>query len=205
MIKSVIFDIGGVVVMEPHDSWKNIFSEIGPSVGIPADRLVLEFQNNIDAIQNGSITLLDFYRNLVKVTRKNIKPENLLKKHLEIYMKLSGRYDQDVLGLIKKLRQKFLVACFTNIEPELVKLHRERGLFDCFDRAFISTEMGMRKPDPEACRHVIKELGIRLAEGIFIDNNKEYVDVAEKMGLKGITYTGVHALLKKLPDYSVNV
>lgn len=199
MIKALMFDIGGVVVIEPHDSWKNIFSELGPPAGINPRVLVSEFLSSMKSVQTGNMTLLEFYRKFTG------SPESLVKKHLEIYMKLSGRYDPEMLGLIKKLKRKFVVACFTNTEPELTGLHRKRGLFARFDRAFISTEMGLRKPDAAAYRHVIKELGISPEEGVFIDNSGENVNAAEKAGLHGIIYTDMSKLKKDLLRCGVNI
>ncbi len=206
MIKAIIFDIGGVVVIEPHDSWKNIFSKLGPLVGISIDTLISKFKDNMVPLQTGKITLLDFYKNLIENTNRNdLTPEKLLRKHLELYKKLSGHYDTNLINLIQKLKQNFKVACFTNTEVEIAEFHRERGLFNYFHRVFISTEIGLRKPNPKAYEHVIKELGIKPAEGIFIDNNREYVDAAEKVGLRGIVYVNIQKLAKELSKQSIIV
>ena len=206
MIKAIIFDIGGVIIIEPHDSWKIIFSELGPSIGISTDTLISNFKSNEHSIQIGSITLLDLYRKLLKtLNRDDIEPEVLLQGHIALYNKISGKYDTKLIDIIKKLRQKFKVACFTNTEVEIALLNKERELFDCFDQIFISTEMGLRKPNPESYQYVIDKLKVKPGEAIFIDNNKEYVDAAEECGIKGILYKNVEGLVKELAKYSVDV
>ena len=206
MIKAIIFDIGGVIIIEPHDSWKIIFSELGPSMGISPDILISNFKNNEHDIQIGRITLLDFYRKLLKtLNRDDIEPEVLLQGHITLYNKVSGKYDKKLIGIIKKLRQKFKVACFTNTEVEIALLNKKRGLFNYFDQIFISTEMGLRKPNPESYRYVVNAIEIEPDEAIFIDNNKEYVDAAEECGIKGILYKNVEGLVKELAKYSIDV
>lgn len=206
MIKAIIFDVGGVVVIEPIDSWKDIFSELGPIIDINIDILISKFKNDMIPLQTGNITLLDFYKNLIESTNRNdLIPENLLKKHLEIYKKLSGRYDTKIISLIKKLKHNLIVACFTNTETEIAEFHRKRWMFNYFHHVFISTEMGLRKPNIEAYEYVTKKLGIKSSECIFIDNNKEYVEAAEKIGLKGIVYVNIDKLIEELSKYSVKV
>lgn len=197
--------MGGVIIIEPHDSWKDIFSELGPSTGINPSVLMSGFKNNEHDIQTGHITLLDFYRRLLKtLNRDDIEPEELLRRHIGLYNKVSGNYDTRLISLIQRLRKNFIVACFTNTETEIALLNKEKGLFNYFDRVFISTDMGLRKPNPESYKYVIHALGIKPAEAVFIDNNKDYVDAAEGVGLKGIFYKDVDQLIQDLANFSVS-
>src|SRR3989338_651933 len=170
MIRAIIFDIGGVLIIEPHDSWRDIFSQIGPSAGIDTETLISGFKNSEHDIQTGKMPLLDFYAKLLRSMKIPGDPEDLLKRHIESYNKISGKINTDLIKLIQNLRQEFKIACFTNTEAEIALLNKKRVLFDSFDRVFISTDMGLRKPDPQSYRHVIKELAIEPEEGVFIDN-----------------------------------
>ena len=205
MVKAIIFDMGGVLIIEPHDSWKDIFHQIAPPAGMDPEALISGFKSNEHDIQTGRVTLLDFYTQFLKNLKLTANPEDLLKRHIELYNQVSGKINADLVKIIQNLRQRFKTACFTNTEVEIASLNKERGLFNNFDRVFISTEMGMRKPDHRSYMYVIKELAIRPEEGVFIDNNKAYVDAAEEVGLNGITYKNNSQLIQELSVYSVRV
>ena len=202
MIKTIIFDLGGVIILEPHDSWKTFLPKMAAMFGIDSDVLASEFINNRVRLQTGKMTLLDLFKKISSVSGRQTDPKDLLQKYLELYKEsCGGEYDMKLLDIVHKLRRKFKVACFTNIEIEIAEFHRQKGLFNNFDYAFVSTEMGMRKPDLVSFQYVIKKLGINPSEGIFIDNHKAYVTGAKKAGLNGIVYTKREKLIKDLSKF----
>lgn len=48
----------------------------------------------------------------------------------------------------------------------------------------------MKKPQPEAFRHVLKDLGIKASEAVIFDNTQSNIDGAEKLGIKGFVFKG---------------
>lgn len=203
MYKAIIFDIGGVIVIEPHDSWKGILDEVGRAFGIDPSVLVSGFKENEAPIQKGEMTLLCFYKNMAeKLGRKDLDAQQLLDKHLEVYS-INNLYDKEMLKLIESLKEKFVVACLSNMEPEMVEYHRRKGLMERFAKCFISTEMGVRKPDTNIYQKAVEGLGIQAREAVFIENNKEYVDVANRMGIKGVLFEGLEKLKADLGSLGV--
>ncbi|KAJ5507004.1 HAD-like protein [Penicillium freii] len=60
--------------------------------------------------------------------------------------------------------------------------------WDIFDRIFTSTEIGMRKPEPQCFRHVIEAIGKKDEELIFVDWDTDNVMTAISLGMEGIVY-----------------
>lgn len=61
----------------------------------------------------------------------------------------------------------------------------------------------MKKPDVGIYRAVIKELGCRYADAIFIDDNPDYIQGARNAGIDSILYKGFEQLTQKLTSYGV--
>lgn len=157
-------------------------------------------------IQVGKMRLYDFYRNVLNsVQRSDIKPEELLRIHLDLFTKYSGKYDKDMLKLINLLRKKYRVVCLTNTEPEIVELSGRNGLFDYFEKAFISSEMGLKKPDIKSYEKVSDELRIEPRQAVLIDNIPNYVEAAKKIGINGILYQDIDHLKQELASLSVDI
>jgi putative hydrolase of the HAD superfamily len=75
-------------------------------------------------------------------------------------------------------------------------VHWEAGagrwpLLGMFDRAFLSFELGMVKPDPEIFEHVVQALGVSAAQVLFLDDNQLNVDQACAVGLRSERVVGV--------------
>lgn len=63
-----------------------------------------------------------------------------------------------------------------------------------FERIFVSAEMDSIKPDPAIYREVATELGIDLAQMVFIDNKKENTDAAAELGVTVHHFEGADGL-----------
>ena len=66
------------------------------------------------------------------------------------------------------------------------------------DGYIISSKVKLIKPNPEIYKLLESKFGIKLSESIFVDDRQINVDAAEKLGVKGILFTGIDDLTKKL-------
>src|SRR3954452_1625982 len=76
------------------------------------------------------------------------------------------------------------------------RVHWEAGagrwpLVGLFDRAFLSFEVGMVKPDREIFDHVVAELDVGPERALFLDDNRLNVDAARAAGLQAERVVGV--------------
>lgn len=208
MINTIIYDLGGVVVYENQDLWKSIFSDLlntANTTKIDLETLKSHLVRYKSDIQTGKMKLYDFYQKVLNsVQENNINPKELLQIHLFSYIKHSGKYDKDMLKLISHLRKKYCVICFTNTEPEIATLNKKRGLFDYFERAFISSKMGLKKPDLKSYRKVLNELRIKPQQAIFVDNDQNNVKAAKKIGVNGIVYQDINHLKREFISLGVD-
>lgn len=55
-----------------------------------------------------------------------------------------------------------------------------------FRKVFVSCEMGMRKPEPEAFAGIAAEIGVPLDEILFFDDTRENVEGARAVGMRAV-------------------
>jgi HAD superfamily hydrolase (TIGR01509 family) len=185
-IKWIIFDLGGIVVPEIGNI---INHEIANALSISADTLEGHLGKYKRQITAGSLTLLEMYSEIRDELNSQLSPEYLLHVHLNTYIAHGNKHNNDVVLFIQYLRKNYNVACLTNLEIEIEDICRKTGLYDYFDKAFLSTELKMQKPDLEIYYKVLEELKCRADETVFIDDRTENVNAAKEIGMHTVFFS----------------
>lgn len=201
-IKTIVFDLGGVVVPECENF---ILNEFAQYLGITRKKLDKLIKRSKPRATSGKVTLLHLCEKVVKKSKRDIRPEDALAFYVNEYKKTSTCRDSSMLELIERLKRKYIVVCLTNTEVEIADFNKQNGLFDIFHQSFISTEMKTRKPKKKIYRAVLKSLKNKPYEVIFIDDNPSYLDVANILGMNTILYTNYEQLIKELQILSVKL
>jgi HAD superfamily hydrolase (TIGR01509 family) len=190
-IKAVIFDIGGILE-RPFDDV--LFPELSRMLGVPEPTLRQERAAAAVALAEGRMTLREFY---VRLTG-GVDADAVVARHLALYATTTVPLDARVLTLIGELRRRHVVACLTNTEVEIGRFNRERGLYRPFDRAFLSTELGLHKPDRAIFERVLADLRCAPDETVFTDDNLENTAGARATRMHAIHYTGFDGFAREL-------
>ncbi|MFH0978698.1 MAG: HAD family phosphatase [Candidatus Woesearchaeota archaeon] len=196
MIKLVIFDLGKVLVL-----WKGhlIDRAIAEELGISVRQFTKLTKGYLPRVQVGKSSLLEMYGQIAKKLGKGHKPTKLIAKHLSAYIRTSTGLDHNVLTIINRMKNKARVICFSNQEPEITEYWRKRkDLFEIFDKAYNSPEIGLRKPTRKGFQHVLIEEGYKPDEALFIDDVLENVKAAKSMGMHVILYKNSKQLKNEL-------
>jgi putative hydrolase of the HAD superfamily len=194
-IKAVIFDIGGILE-PPFDDV--LFADLAGMLGMPEPRLRQHRAADAVALTEGRMTLRDFYARVVGESGRPVDPDAAVARHLAVYGAATTRLDARVLGLIQELRRRHVVACLTNTEVEVGRFNRERGLFGPFDRAFLSTELGLHKPGRAIFERVLAELGCSPPEAVFTDDKLENAAGARAVNMHAIHYRDFEGFSREL-------
>lgn len=185
MKRALIFDFGGVLMKTvdymPRHAWD--------------DRLALPHGSVEKAIHNetswrdaqtGVITLETYWQDVAN--QLELSDDDVKSLAEDFY---SG--DQLDLLLIDFIRQQrdagVSVALLSNdaeglLRPKLKKLN----IATLFDPIVISSEIGVMKPEPDAYKAVLSQLGRPPVETIFIDDRPENVEAANALGIHGVHY-----------------
>jgi putative hydrolase of the HAD superfamily len=201
MIKLIIFDLGGIVVPEKGEQMLADIAGIIQSDPVLVREKIMSLH---DSATRGEITILDIYNKLISELQiMGISSQQLLDATMHLYEKYSGAQDGDMLEIIEKLKEHYRVVCLSNTEVEIEEFNRKTGLFDQFHKAYISTQMHMKKPDPEIFQAVLKEEQAEPRESIMVDDNKDNIKTADKLGINVIHFQDRAQFLKELLKYSI--
>jgi glucose-1-phosphatase len=91
-------------------------------------------------------------------------------------------------GVLARAAEHFPLYAFTNSNPE----HQEcvwarfSDLMRPFQQVFVSSKIGLRKPEPEAYRYVINAIGTPAHRILFFDDLIENVEGARACGLQAV-------------------
>ena len=184
-IKALIFDMGGILEPPFDDVLVPALADV---LGISEERLRRHRAADAVALTDGRMTLRDFYARVVTEEGRAVDPGTAVARHLAVYEAAATPLDARVLALIERLRPDYLVACLTNTEVEVGRFNRARGLFSPFDRAFLSTEMGLHKPDRAIFDRVLADLACAPTEALFTDDKLDNAVGAQAAGMHAIHY-----------------
>ncbi len=185
MIKTIIFDLGGILIPERGGKIKK---EIANYINLSDRKFHSFLKLNHKKLMTGRITLLSLYSKLKKKFNVKIKPPQILKKHLTLYKKYSTKRNKKILDLIRSLKKDFIVVALTNTEKEIAEYNRKKGLFRPFNEAFISIDLHLMKPEKKIYKKILQKLECRPKEAIFIDDKKENIAPARKIGINSILF-----------------
>ena len=188
MIKAIIFDGGGVIVN--HKPLMGKFIKIFK----PKNKEKFLHDLNIQVIPlcKGKISEKEFWTRTANSygIGPNKIPKNLWTKD---YGKLN-KINQNVLGIIRNLRKNYRLGFISNTIKPHEQINRKRGLFGFFDVVLLSHKLGLTKDDKKIFLIAAKRLKVKPYECVFIDDIKDFVDVAESTGMKGIHFQNAERL-----------
>jgi putative hydrolase of the HAD superfamily len=97
--------------------------------------------------------------------------------------------------LLRRVRRTGIELALLSNAPEPIARAIDRsGWSRHFDQRYYSCRLGAAKPDPRAFQIVLRDLGAKPGEVLFIDDRAENTAAARNLGMRTITFTSASAL-----------
>lgn len=200
MIKAIIFDGGGVIT---NDTDLDIFKDIAKSCRISLKIAKKALYKLLDQFQPGLIDEEEFWQKFKEKTNANL-PVNYKQLWIREYKKKT-KIKKEVINLIEQLKSKgYIIPLLSNTISPHVKYNRSNNLFKLFNPVILSCEVNLKKPDEKIYLFVLDEIkrifniNIKPKECVFIDDRKENLKPAKKLGMLTIHYKNFTQLKKEL-------
>jgi HAD superfamily hydrolase (TIGR01509 family) len=162
VIKAIIFDFFGVLTLRGEMSLKQTF--IGQ-----------------DQAKLNQISYDEFIDQLAKISGTD---RGQVLDHTENY-----HSDIQLLAYIRdQLKPKYKLGIISNAGENWVIKIIGQDNEQMFDDIVLSYECGMVKPQPGIYELSAKNLGVKTAECVFVDDIKTYAEAAENVGMKSIWF-----------------
>ena len=193
-ITTLFLDIGGVLGTNgwDHGTRQRAAEHFGLDYKEMSDRSNLIF----DTYEEGKLTLDEYLQTVVFHEKRSFSPQDFRE-----FMFAQSRPDAQMIDLMRqmKARHRLKIAVVSNEGRELT-LHRVEKfqLKEFVDFFVVSSFVGRRKPDPGMYRLALDLAQSAAADVAYIDDRAVLVDMARKLGIRGIRHTSCESTRAEL-------
>lgn len=200
LIKAIIFDLGNVLL---NYNARRAALRFAKECKVPLVRIwKYFFISPVEkAYTRGEISSYQFYQYAKEGLGLDISYVKFRHFWNDIFWENNG-----MEPLLKQLKRRYLLYLISNTN----KMHfdyikKNFSILRYFRKSFPSHEVGHRKPSPEIYHHVLKHIGLRPEETVFVDDTPEFVQGARKVGMHAIRFRNRKQLIKDLAHLGVTV
>ncbi len=195
MIKSIIFDVGGVYMEGSFvDFVNNSYKILGLDKTFKADDLVT-FDTNLN---KGLISHVDCFRNFFQTPIS----DSQMDKILDVWMN-TWRPTEEMIDLVQRLQNKYVLAILSNSDSLNSAQYTKRGWYSYFQNLILSHEIGILKPDREIYEITLQKIGLPADQCLFIDDQEKALVPARELGMKTIHFQSLSQLKADLSSCAV--
>ena len=200
-IKSVIFDLGGVIYDVDYHKTINAFKALG------MDRFEELYakagQSDLfNDLEEGKITRAVFVERIKNLSRHDMTSS-------QIFNAWNGMllgFMPDALVCLKRLRSTYRIFLLSNTnEIHIQEIEKRVGtaffsdFCSLFEKVYLSHELGLRKPHTDVFNYILKEKDLKANETLFIDDSIHHVEGAIKAGLQAHLLTDEQTIDQLFP------
>lgn len=184
---ALLFDLGGVVM---GLDWDRAFQRWGRASHVPPEALaaLYSFDEPYERHERGEIGEADYYAALRDSLRIDIGDDEFRAGWGAIFTEPV----HETVALLEKLRDRVPIYAFSNSNAAHQAVWRRKfaGALANFRRVFVSSEMGLRKPERESFDHIARAIGVAPSRILFFDDTLANVEGAKRAGLQAVHVRG---------------
>ena len=196
-IKNIIFDLGGVIINLDQERTFAAFANLA-GIDLQSARAMMHTFEEFMHYELGLIQdkeFMDFLKSKIDHSSK----EEILEK---AWNAMLVDIPRERVELIKALRQCYRVVLLSNTNRMHIRevnriLGRDTGhqdLEELFDELYYSFLLQKRKPGAEIFEFVLEKEGFNPGETLFLDDSKENIESAAKLGIQTVHVDSPHTL-----------
>ena len=199
-IEAVIFDLGNVLLNYDAKRSAIKFSKLS---GVPIVKLWRHFfiSRTEKAYTRGEVSSREFYRHAKGALKFEVSFKDFSDCWNDIFVENPGM-DQ-LLTQLQKKYPLYLISNTNKLHFDYIK--KNFKILRHFKKTFPSHEVGLRKPDARIFRTVLKEIGYKPREAVFIDDAPQFVRGAKRVGLHALRFQTKNKLVKDLRKFDIQI
>ncbi len=188
-VKALLFDLGGVLINIDFARALRAWSAFSP---LSVAQLKAAFQQDdaYERIETGRITTARYFEHLRACLKLDATDEQIA----DAWNALLLDEITETVDAIRRAREQLKLPCyiFSNTSPTHHALWRVRHarMLEAFERVFVSSEIGLRKPHREAFDFVAREIGVPPQAILFFDDLADNVAGAAAAGFSTVHVRG---------------
>jgi len=199
-IDALLFDLGRVVLDIDFARVMKVWTDHagrGPTDLVAAlahDEIYMQHER-------GEISDETFFAHLRNVLNLDITPEQFLEGWNAIFVgAMPG-----IAELLPRAAKRWPIYAFSNTNPAHVAHFSvaHADLLGHFREVFLSSSIGMRKPEAESFDHVVAQIGVPAGRILFFDDSQTNIEGARARGLQTVHVTSPETVAETLKALGV--
>lgn len=192
-IKTILFDVGGVLVLGKNSRWKNgklipsgVHLDIAEKLNIQLDQYLEVIETIFAQSIEGKISEKQAIKTIARKLR--ITEYKLRKLYVWAYrrhLRINKPLHKKALELKKR---GYEIGILSDQWYLSKKALMPKKLYKKFNPIIVSCDVGVRKPNSKIYKIVIKKTHSKPEEILFIDNQDWNIPPAKKLGMKTIQF-----------------
>jgi putative hydrolase of the HAD superfamily len=197
VIKAVLFDVGGVIITSPFESFARYEAENGlPDGFIRKLNSTNPDTNAWSHLERNDVSFDEF----CELFEAEATAAGGSLKAREVMECLAGEIRPAMLEAVRRCKERLKTAMVTNNWRAEDEAGRLDTLLPLFDVVIESSKAGVRKPEPRFYEMACEQLEIEPAEAVFLDDLGINLKPARAMGMTTIKVTDPDVALAELED-----
>lgn len=199
-IEALLFDLGGVII---DIDFERVWSRWARDASCPVEGIRRRIGRDETYLRYecGQIPLEAFFAYMRGVMNVALTDEQLLTGWNEIFVgEMPG-----IAKVLAELEPRLPLYAFsnTNRAHEEVWSVRFADMLSRFQKVFVSSTIGLRKPDRASFDHVVGEMGVSASSILFFDDTLENIEGARAAGLHAAHTRSTADIVAALGRYGV--
>ena len=195
MIKTIFFDIGGVLIdIHPERTYQYLSDSADVEVSMVKESFPWDAH---DQYERGIMNNEDWF-----ITYKESLPQPCCLKRSDFWnaWKLLLGEEKNTVNILEALNKQYSIWLLSNTNPKHIQDEIEkRYLFPSLvNGAVYSFDVGFRKPEKEIYEIAMQRANTKPQECLFIDDLLENIQAAKQIGIEGIHFRSSEQLKQDL-------
>ena len=195
MIKTIFFDIGGVLIdIHPERTYQYLSDSADVEVSMVKESFPWDAH---DHYERGIMNNEDWF-----ITYKESLPQPCCLKRSDFWnaWKLLLGEEKNTVNILEALNKQYSIWLLSNTNPKHIQDEIEkRYLFPSLvNGAVYSFDVGVRKPEKEIYEIAMQRANANPQECLFIDDLLENIQAAKQIGIEGIHFISSEQLKQEL-------
>jgi len=188
-IEVILFDLGNVILPFNHQQIaEKLFRFTRKKEFQDPQKIFSYLFEHRDGIINdfdvGKISPPEFFQSVKTTLDLSLSFDEFIPLWNDIFVE-----DREVSQIIFSLKDKWRLGLLSNTDPlHFNYILSEFPIIQMFDKWILSYEVGFKKPAIEIFQKAIQWASVEPKKVLFIDDIKEYVEVAVSLGMGGIHF-----------------
>lgn len=202
-VTALFLDIGGVMLTNGWD--RKSREAAAKKFNLDLDELNDRHRMTFDTYEAGKLNLDEYLKRAVFY-----EPRSFTIEDFRAFMYDQSQAYPEMIGLVRALKAKYgLRIAVVNNEGRELNEHRIRAfkLYEFVDFFISSCFVHFRKPDVDIWKVALDIAQVPRENVVYIDDRNMFVQVAESLGLRGIThsYKNVAQTQQKLAEWGLTL